>query len=218
MKRQIALLFALAFLVSGMATIAEENSAATENTEIVAVVEDGDFERRVPFEDGEWMSVPEWNAEVYLPLGWQLLEVTETGFIAADANAESLITVNMEDFAAETEVAEEVEIADAETEETAETENAETEATVVSELESYMTALGQEYEIYFGEEHEMAVSELEESVVVRFLMQGKLVSMEFAPVTEGSIGDSAVTIAETFYMYEVEETAEAEMVIEADGE
>ena len=211
MKRQFAMLFALTFLVSGMATFAEEAAVNNENTQI-EMTEAGaaeSLEWTLPFEDGEWMSIPEWNAELYLPLGWQLFEVTENGFIAADAEAASLVTVVIEDFiteeAAETEEAEAN--AAAETEETAETEEI-AENAEPSAFESYLMGLGQEYELNQVGEREMGVLIGEESVTVKFVMNDKLVTMDFTPAVEGSIADSALSIAETFYLYEVDEVEE----------
>lgn len=207
MKRQFALLFALTFLVSGMATFAEETAAQEETVEneIVETVENEALEWVAPFEDGEWMSIPEWNAEVYLPTGWLLSEVTETGFIAADAEETSSLTVTLEDFLTE-EMPEET----AEAEENAETEETDGEAELAepSAFENYLMELGEEYELSMVGEREMAVLNSEESVTVKFLMNDLLVTMDFAPATEGGITDSALSIAETFYIYESAEITE----------
>ena len=221
MKRQFALLFALTFLVSGMAAIAEKTAKENETAQL-EMTENGEeaLEQTVPFEDGEWMSIPEWNAELYLPVGWQLFEVNENGFVAADAEAASLVTVALEDFIVE----ETTEAADtAEAEETEKTDENE-ENIEPSAFESYLMGLGQEYELNLVGEREMGILSGEESITVKFVMNDKLVTMDFAPVVEGGIADSALSIAETFYMYEtdeaeeiVEETAE-EIIIEADAE
>lgn len=220
MKRQFALLFALTFLVSGMATIAEEaNKTETDQIEMVETAETEELAWIAPFEDGEWMSIPEWNAELYLPIGWQLFEVTENGFVAADAEATSLVTVALEDFVME----ETAEAADtAETDETEEA--AEQEMDEPSAFESYLMGLGQEYELNLAGEREMGILNGEESITVKFVMNDKLVSMNFTPAVEGGIADSALAIAETFYMYETDEAEEIveeiaeEIIIEADAE
>lgn len=193
MKRQFALLFALTFMVSGMASMAEEPAAER----ITELTEAAETEWTAPFEDGEWLSVPEWNAEVYLPMGWALTEVTETGFIAADGEGESSLTVTMEEFAAEenTEVKEESDSAE------------------LSAFEEYLLGLGQEYELALMGDTEAAVFTGEEDVQVKFPMNGLLVTMAFTPAEEGGIADSALSIAETFYLYapaeaEIEEEAE----------
>ena len=198
MKRQIALLFALTFLVSGMASIAESPAAEMENVEVVEQVNSENPDWFAPFPDGEWMSIPEWNAEMYLPLGWMLSEVTETGFIAVDSEETSSIVVTIGDFVTE-------EIAEVEETEISESESEEADVIEPSELETFVMSLGQEYEMYPGEEREMAVLSGEEKVTVVFLVRDKLVNMEFVPVEEGSIADGATTIAETFYMYEAAE-------------
>jgi hypothetical protein len=65
MRKQIAFLFALAFMVSGLATVAEGTVQETNaETETAAVVEEAWVE---PFEDGAWLGIPELSAEVYLP-------------------------------------------------------------------------------------------------------------------------------------------------------
>lgn len=213
MKRQFALLFALTFMVSGLAGMAEE-AAQTEIVENDAVQsETVETEWTAPFEDGDWLSIPEWNAEVYLPTGWMLSEVTETGFIATDAEGASSMTVAVEEFAvAETE-------AGAESEETAQQSEEvieEAQSVELSAFEEYLLGLGQEYELVLMGDRQAAIFTGEESVDVRFVMDERLVTMTFAPATEGGIADSALSIAETFYIYtdvetgtvETEETAE----------
>lgn len=213
MKRQIALLFALTFMVSGMATIAEEaaTDVETAETKIVETAENEELEWTAPFEDGEWMSIPEWNAELYLPTGWLLSEVTETGFIASDMEATSTLTVTMEDFVTEDTAEAE---ATAEAEET--TETVETEATTDADtvepsiFETYLMEQDLEYELSMAGEREMAVMTSEESVTVKFLLNDKLVTMDFTPAAEGGIADSALSIAETFYIYDEVEPVEVE--------
>lgn len=195
MKRQFALLFALTFMVSGMADMAEEPVVETEAAE-TEIVENVESEWVAPFEDGDWLSIPEWNAEVYLPTGWLLTEVTETGFIAADAEGVSTMTVAVEEFAAE----------EIEAEEAAEA----SDEVILSAFEEYLLGLGQEYELALMGETEAAVFNSEESVEVRFLMNDQLVTMTFAPATEGGIADSALSVAETFYIYTEAETETAE--------
>lgn len=190
MKREFALLFALTFMVSGMAAVAEE--AVVENTETVETAETDQAKWTASFEDGEWLSVPEWNAEVYMPAGWALTEVNETGFIAADESVASTMTVAIEAFAEDT-VAENGENEEAD------------ESVELSAFESYLMGLGQEYELALVGDTETAVFAGEESVEVRFVMNGQLVTMTFAPADEGGIADSALTIAETFYMYDTAE-------------
>ena len=99
MKRQFAILFALTFMVSGMATIAEETAAdATVETETAATVEATEEAWVAPFEDGAWLGVPELSAEVYLPAGWVVDAVAVDGFTAIDAEATSSVTVMLSDF------------------------------------------------------------------------------------------------------------------------
>lgn len=188
MKRQIALLFALTFMVSGMATVAEQTDAAVEN-ENAAVVEEAWV---APFEDGAWLGVPELSAEVYLPAGWVVDEVTENGFTAIDAEAISSVTVTLADFV-ETEIPE----AEASEEET-EDEN---DSIELSAFENYLIGLGQEYELALMGEREAAIISSEESLTVMFVQNERLVTMVFAPAAEGSIADSALAVAETFYVY-----------------
>lgn len=190
MKREFALLFALTFMVSGMAAVAEE--AVVENAETVETAETAQTKWTASFEDGEWLSVPEWNAEVYMPAGWALTEVNETGFIAADESGASTMTVAIEAFAEDT-VAENGENEEAD------------ESVELSAFESYLMGLGQEYELALMGDTETAVFAGEESVEVQFVMNGQLVTMTFAPADEGSVADSALTIAETFYMYDTAE-------------
>jgi len=225
MKRQIAFLFALTFMVSGMATMAEETAQenAAAQTEIVETAE---TEWVAPFEDGEWLSVPEWNAEVYLPAGWVLTEVTENGFIAADAEEASTMVVTIEDFlsaetvwfeempeaaADETEAAAEETETDAAADETdaaAETD----EGAELSDFEAYLMGLGEEYELALMGEREAAVFAAEDSVTVRFPVKEHLVTMTFAPAVEGSLAESALSVAETFHIYE--EAEEAELTVD----
>jgi len=222
MKRQFALLFGLTFLVSGMATIAEEAAvgAETAETEIVekAAVEDAEW--IAPFEDGEWLNIPEWNAELYLPVGWQLFEVTETGFVVTDSEATSLINVTMEEFMTE-ETSEEAETTETGTEvaeEIGDAENSEENETILpSALESFLMEQGQEYELTIVGEREMAVMHGEVSMTVRFLLSDLLVTMEFVPADESGIADIALPIAETFHVNEITETEEipAEILEEA---
>lgn len=219
MKRQFALLFALTFLVSGMASMAEEvatdvEASATVETEIVETAEAPMGERTVPFEDGDWMSIPEWNAEVYLPTGWLLSEVTETGFIASDAEETSTLTVTLEDFLME-EPSEAEAVAEAEA--TAETEEVadESDAVELSAFEEYLMGLGQEYELTLMGDRQAAVLTDEDSVAVKFLLHNQLVTMDFAPATEGGIADSALSIAETFYVYDEVRPVEGEIPEEA---
>ena len=213
MKRQFAMLFALTFLVSGMATFAEEAATGAENaeTEMVENVENEAQKWVAPFEDGEWMSIPEWNAEVYMPAGWLLSEVTETGFIAVDAEETASMIVTMKSFVVE-EAAETQEVeATAENEETVSDEIGESDAAVeLSAFETYLMGLDAEYELSLLGEREMAVISGEESVMVKFPMNDLLVTMEFAPATEDGIADSALSIAETFYVYPETETAETD--------
>ena len=204
MKKRIALLVAMTFLLSGMAAFAEkaqtENAVAqTEATENAGVEM---LEWTVPFEDGEWMNIPEWNAELYLPVGWQLFEVVENGFVVTDPQQLSTVTVLMEEF-----IAVEADQAAAEERDEAETEEAEA-AEETSAFAAYLSGLGQEYELTQAGEREMGILKGESSVTIRFVMNDKLVIMDFAPVEEGGISDHALKIAETFYMYEVDENAE----------
>ena len=208
MKRQFAMLFALTFLVSGMATIAEgpQEEKTESQIEFVETADAGLEEWVAPFEDGEWLTIPEWNAELYLPMGWQLVEVSENGFVVGDADAASHVTVTMEDFL----IVESEETQADGAEEDA--ENAEPSA-----FELHLMENGEEYEMAIVGEREMGVLTGEESIAVKFLMRDKLVTMDFAPVTEGGIADSALAIAETFYMYDAEETVE-ESIEETAGE
>lgn len=216
MKRQFAFLFALTFMVSGMATMAEQ--AAVENPELenltveTEIVETADVEWVAPFEDGEWLQVPEWNAEVYLPAGWTLTEVTEGGFIASDADAAETVTVTMEDFVVmETETVEMVEKAGTD-------EAAETEAVEISAFEAYLMGLGEEYELVLMGEREAAIFPCEDCVTVRFVQNDQLVTMVFEPVVEGGASESALAIAETFYIYDVEAEETEAMAEEAVAE
>lgn len=202
MKREFALLFALTFMVSGMAVVAEESAAVVESAE---TAETAQQKWTASFEDGEWLTVPEWNAEVYMPTGWTLKEVNETGFVAADAEDVSTMTVAVEAFAE-----------DAAEEASTEDETAESDEKVeLSPFETYLMDLGQEYELALMGDIEAAVFAGEESIDVRFLMNGQLVTMSFAPAAEGGIADSALTIAETFYMYG---TAEDSAAVDAQAE
>lgn len=204
MKREFALLFALTFMVSGMAAVAEE-TAVVENAE---TTETAQQKWTASFEEGEWLSVPEWNAEVYMPAGWALTEVGETGFIAADASGESTMTVAIEAFA-------EGAVAENENEEA--DENEETDDSVaLSPFESYLMGLGQEYELALMGDTEAAVFAGEESVDVRFVINDQLVTLTFTPATEGGVADSALTIAETFYMYETAEDSAADVQVNAE--
>lgn len=203
MKRQFAMLFALTFMVSGMATMAEQ--AAQPETQ-----ENEQILWEAPFADGAWLEVPEWNAEVYLPAGWTLSEVNETGFIAGDADETGMLTVTIEDFLTEEagveetteEAAEETaeenteEAAEETTEETAE----ETDGAELSAFEAHLIGLGQEYELALLGEREAATMTSEESLTVMFPLNDHLVTMVFTPA-EGGAADSALSIAETFYIY-----------------
>ena len=188
MKRQFALLFALTFMVSGMAVVAEETA---ENGDVKTEAAQTEFaeaaEWTMPFEDGEWLSVPDLNAEVYLPSGWTVTDVTETGFSAADAEGISAMNVSLEAFDGETVESDDVEI---------------------SAFESYLMSLGQEYEIALMGETEAAIFAGEESVEVKFLMKDQLVTMTFTPADETGIAGSAMAVAETFYFYTPEEEAQ----------
>lgn len=198
MKREFALLFALTFMVSGMAAVAEE-TAVVENAE---TTETAQQKWTASFEEGEWLSVPEWNAEVYMPAGWALTEVGETGFIAADASGESTMMVTIEAFAEGA---------------VAEIENEEADDSVaLSPFESYLMDLGQEYELALMGDTEAAVFADEESVDVRFVINDQLVTLTFTPATEGGVADSALTIAETFYMYETAEDSAADVQVNAE--
>jgi len=192
MKRQFALLFALTFMVSGMASMAEE-TVQNETAQTQAVHEERmEDEWTAPFEDGDWLSVPEWNAEVYLPTGWMLTEVTENGFVAAEAEGEASLTVTVEEFATDGEV---------ETAPEGEETTEESESVELSAFEEYLLGLGREYEMTLMGEIETAVFSGEENVEVKFPMAGQLITMTFAPADESGIAGSALSIAETFYMY-----------------
>lgn len=189
MRKQIAFLFALAFMVSGLATVAEGTAQETNaETETAAVVEEAWVE---PFEDGAWLGVPELSAEVYLPAGWVVDEVREDGFTAVDAEAVSSVTVTLADFA-ETEPVE-----------------AQEDEVELSAFESHLIGLEQEYELALMGEREAAIIASETEVTVMFVQNEHLVTMVFAPAAEGGIADSALVIAETFYIYpETVENAE----------
>lgn len=191
MKRQFAMLFALTFMVSGMATMAEQ-AAQPETQEETSVLWEA------PFADGAWLEVPEWNAEVYLPAGWMLTEVNETGFIANDAEETGALTVTIEDFV--TEEADIEETIEETAEEVAEEAAEETDGVELSAFESHLIALGQEYEPALLGEREAAMMSDEESLTVMFPLNGHLVTMVFTPA-EGGAADSALSIAETFYIY-----------------
>ena len=191
MKRQFAMLFALTFMVSGMATMAEQ--AAQPETQ-----ENEQILWEAPFADGAWLEVPEWNAEVYLPAGWMLTEVNETGFIAGDADETGMLTVTIEDFLTEEAGVEETteETAEETTEEAAE----ETDGAELSAFEAHLIGLGQEYELALLGEREAAMMTSEESLTVMFPLNDHLVTMVFTPA-EGGAADSALSIADTFYIY-----------------
>lgn len=185
MKRQMAILFALALAVSSMATMAEDQSAdLTEVVEQPVVQADtAEAEWAVPFEDGAWLSVPELNAEVYMPAGWTVSEVAEDGFTALDAELVSTMQVVLEPLAQE---------------EAAATE----EGATLSAFESYLLGLGEEYELALMGEREAAVIQGEDSVTVLFPVGGQLVRMTFTPAEEGGVSDNALVIAQTFHLYE----------------
>lgn len=191
MKRQFAMLFALTFMVSGMATMAEQ-AAQPETQEETSVLWEA------PFADGAWLEVPEWNAEVYLPTGWMLTEVNETGFIANDAEEIGALTVTIEDFV--TEEADIEETIEETAEEVAEEAAEETDGVELSAFESHLIGLGQEYEPALLGEREAAMMSDEESLTVMFPLNSHLVTMVFTPA-EGGAADSALSIAETFYIY-----------------
>lgn len=185
MKKQMAILFALALLVSAMATVAEEQSAASsEVVEQPAVpAEAVETEWAAPFEDGAWLSVPELNAEVYMPAGWTISEVAEDGFTALDAELISSMQVVLEPLAQE---------------EAAATE----EGATLSAFESYLLGLGEEYELALMGESEAAVIQREGSVTVLFPVGSQLVHMTFTPAEAGGVSDNALVIAQTFHLYE----------------
>lgn len=194
MKRHFATLFALTFLVTAMACGAEETIPQGEaaETEITATQAELTQEGWVaPFEDGEWLGVPELNAEVYMPVGWSVTEVTENGFTAADAEDTASLSVTLEALAEE--------------------EIAESDDVSLSAFETYLMGLGEEYELAVMADRETAIVNGEESLTVMFPMKNWVVRMEFAPADEGGIADSALTIAETFYIYDdAVEQAESE--------
>lgn len=195
MKRQFAMLFALTFMVSGMATMAEQ-AAQPETPENEQILWEA------PFADGAWLEVPEWNAEVYLPAGWMLTEVNETGFVAGDAEETGMLTVTIEDFLTEEAGVEETteEAAEETAEETTEETAEETDGAELSAFEAHLIGLGQEYELALLGEREAATMTSEESLTVMFPLNDHLVTMAFTPA-EGGAADSALSIAETFYIY-----------------
>ena len=221
MKRQFAFLFALTFMVSGMATIAEQTAAENAQTEVTMDAVTSETRWIEPFVDGAWLDVPEWNAEVYLPVGWMLAEVTESGFTAADAEGASMMTAVIEEFDSEdgemTEAAAD-EAASENTEEAVdetageaadETAAENSDEAAPSAFETYMLGVEEAYELVQAGEREYAVLTGEESVSVKFVVNGRLVTLTFAPADESGIAGSALSVAETFYVYDAaEETAE----------
>lgn len=202
MKRHFALLFALTFLVTAMACTAEETPVETENAAAEAV----ETEWVEPFEDGEWLGVPQLNAEVYMPAGWMLIDVTENGFTATDAEDTSSLNVTLAELAEE--------------------EAAQSDDVSLSAFETYLMGLGEEYELTMMADREAAILNSEESFTVMFPLKSWVVRMEFAPADEGGIADNALEIAETFYIYDaavesefvesesVAENAENEVIVE----
>lgn len=205
MKRQFAMLLAMSLMLSGMAAIAEEN------TESNAEVQTEISEWSAPFEDGDWLIVEEWNAEVYLPAGWLLSDLTEDGFIAADSEGTSSISVTIEAFESEEADVESDEAAD---EATGEAEE-ETDLTL-SAFENYLIGLGEDYQLSLMGDRQAASFEHEADVTVKFLLNGKLITMTFAPNEEGGIADQALEIAQTFYLYQ--EISEVDIVEEGELE
>ncbi len=187
MKRTYAILFALTLMVSGMATMAEEAPVAT--TEVNVVTE---TVWTAPFEDGDWLSVEDLHAEVYLPTGWTVTdawpadEETAAGFIAANADNTETMTAKLEPFVQE-EVNEE-------------------EGATLSAFETYLLGLGQDYELALMGEQQAAILTGEEDVSVLFVQDDKLITLTFAPNAEDGAAASALAIAETFYVYDVEES------------
>lgn len=182
MKKKLTILFALVFLVTATASMAEETG---QDAEVALQAESASWSASI--EDGEWLNASGANAEIYLPAGWTIAEDAETGFTATDAEAASTLTVELSELAIE-------EDGDAQ-----------------SAFETCLLGLEEEYERVAMIGCEAAVTANEEEVIVRFVLDDQLVTMHFAPAGEGGIADSALTVAETLYLYPTDvQTPEAE--------
>lgn len=197
MKKQMAILMALAICVSLMAAAAEEQAAEETQTETVQqeTVEEtqaeGVQQETVeatwvePFEDGDWLSIPEMSAEVYLPAGWTLTSAAADTFTAADADNTETLAVTLEDFDQ-------------------------------TDLTAYMDAFGETYEMVQMADRDAAVITTDVDKTLVFLYdEDTLVRMTFAPADEEGVAGSAVAVAETFWMSDAqadatETTADAE--------
>ena len=98
MKKQMAILMALALSVSTTAAFAEEATAANTTDDAAAV------EEALPFEGGAWLTAATAQCEIYLPTGWTITEESETGFTATSEDGAETVAVTVEPLDAATDL------------------------------------------------------------------------------------------------------------------
>ena len=98
MKKQMAILMALALSVSTTAAFAEEATAANTTDDAVVI------EEALPFEGGAWLTASTAQCEIYLPTGWTITEESETGFTATSEDGAETVAVTVEPLDAATDL------------------------------------------------------------------------------------------------------------------
>ncbi len=98
MKKQMAILMALALSVSTTAAFAEEATAANTTDDAVVI------EEALPFEGGAWLTAATAQCEIYLPTGWTITEESETGFTATSEDGAETVAVTVEPLDAATDL------------------------------------------------------------------------------------------------------------------
>ncbi len=190
MKRYRALLMAMVLMMRatvGTIAIAEDDTTSEDTAEETVEEEVVEEADDELFEDGEWVTIDTMSAEVYLPGGWTVTASDETTCSLADEEGTSTLTITLSTFEGE-------------------------------DLESYLDEQGTEYELGDLTDRSAAVVTGESDVTVLFVQDdGTMVTMVFAPADEGGIADSALDIADTFYIYTVEEEATDEEATEEEA-
>ena len=96
MKKQLAVLMALALAVSAAAACAEDAADEAASAEIVEAAGEAAPEAALPFEGGAWLTAAASGCEIYLPEGWTIAEESETGFTAMSADGAETVAVTVE--------------------------------------------------------------------------------------------------------------------------
>ena len=206
MKKTMAILMALAMFATLAATAEEQTAETTAETGTVET-EFVDEAEETALLEGQWVNVPEMQADIYLPEGWAVTEATETGFIAA----ESAIAEEVEEPAEGTEEANE------ETEVTTDSQTAQTAATLTLTLETLETDLLTYAEENFKEYTVEAVNmgdaivitdvENDEMAVLFQYDAETVVRLVLSPASRTELTGQLLDIAATFNIYQTEAEA-----------